>query len=315
MYVQPFHSLGLAAAVALAALLLACGPSADEIDQRVREILTSVPTPSPAAPPSPVPTATPTPTATPQPTATPLVLPPTPTPLVLPPTPTAIVLPPPATLQPTATLQPVNDLSRVHREAWQSVFLIETPSRTGSGWLIEPDLILTNEHVIGRYPQVTIRQAVDPTFTARVVARDSRRDIALLQFDPEAVRLPPNVRPLPLGHISSNNIAQPLMALGYSGVEINGNGTVGPAGANLGVLSQITNFGARSYGSNLIMDVPVDPGDSGGPVLNYRGEVVGMVRAVQEETETGQRVVGTFYAVDIEEIRDALPDLKRGERR
>jgi hypothetical protein len=50
-------------------------------------------------------------------------------------------------------------------------------------------------------------------------------------------------------------------------------------------------------------------------VLNGRGEVVGMSRAVQEWTDQRQRVVGTFYAVHIDEIRTALPSLKQGESR
>lgn len=313
------RSLYLPALLVLASLTLACGPSDQEINQRVaqrvQEILTAVPTPTTAPFPTPLPTSTPVPTATPQPTATPLSLPPTPTPITLPPTPTPITLPSTVTSQPLANLQSTNDMSLVYQNAWRSAFLIESPSRSGSGWLIEPGLILTNDHVIGRYPRVTVRQALDPAFTATVLGRDSLRDIALLQFDPAKVKLPPNTQPLSMGQISNNNIAQPLMALGYSGVEVNGNGTAGPAGANLGVLSQLTDFGSRSYGRNLVMDVPVDPGDSGGPVLNDLGEVVGMVRAVQEETNSGQRVVGTFYAVHIDEIRAALPALKRGESR
>ena len=64
-----------------------------------------------------------------------------------------------------------------------------------------------------------------------------------------------------------------------------------------------------------MMDTPVDPGDSGGPVLNLEGQVVGMVRAVAIETSVGRRIVGTFFAVHIEEIRSALPVLKQGQSR
>jgi putative serine protease PepD len=148
-----------------------------------------------------------------------------------------------------------------------------------------------------------------------VLAKDSLRDIALLQFNIEETRLPAKAGPLPLGQVSNANIAQTVIALGYSGTGVNGNGTAGPVTANVGVLSQVTDFGNRSYGLNLVMDAPVDPGDSGGPVLNHRGEVVGMARAVLERTAQGQRVVGTFYAVHIDEIVRALPALKVGESR
>ena len=47
-------------------------------------------------------------------------------------------------------------------------------------------------------------------------------------------------------------------------------------------------------------------------MFNLDGEAVGMTRAAQVSTGSGQRVVGTFYAVKWEEIRDALPNLKRG---
>lgn len=250
-----------------------------------------------------LPTVTPAPTATAQPTPTPISLPPTPTPIAFP-------LPP--TPQPTATPQPIVDFNSVQEQARASVFVVETRGSIGTGWLIEPGLILTNEHAIEGNRPITIRQAGHPAFTASVVAFDEQRDIALLKFD---ISRAPGAEPLSLGQISSENIAQPLLALGYSTHEVNGDGSVASATANVGVLSQVVDLGNRRQGRNLnlVMDVPVDPGDSGGPVLNGRGEVVGMSRAVLEKTDQGQRVVGTFYAVHIDEIRDALPALKRGE--
>jgi S1-C subfamily serine protease len=304
--------LRLAGLMALTLVVLACGPSDEEIDRRIQEFLSSIPTATPIVFPTPLPTTTPAPTATPQPIPTPI---PTPTPLVFPPTPTPINLPPTPTPQLAAISHTNIDFSQVHHNAWRAVFLIDTPRRKGSGWLIEPGLILTNQHVVADYPRVTVRQSVDPPFTAEIVATDSLRDIALLQFNPAQVQLPPQTEPLPLGQISNDNIAQALMALGYSGARLNGNGNVGPAAANIGVLSQVADFGPGNFGRNLVMDAPVDPGDSGGPVLNANGEVVGMTRAVAEQTVGGQRVVGTFYAVHIDEILASLPALKRGESR
>ena len=60
------------------------------------------------------------------------------------------------------------------------------------------------------------------------------------------------------------------------------------------------------------MDAPVDPGDSGGPVLDRNGMVIGISRAVVVATSSGQRVVGTFLAIAIDEVHRALPDLRAG---
>jgi len=298
------HAMVIAGVASLA--LAACGPSSAEIDrridQRVGEALAQVSTSFPL--PTLLPTVTPAPTVTPQ---------PTPTPVSFPPTPTPVTFPPPPTPQPAATPQPIVNFNSVQAQAQASVFMIETRRSIGTGWLIEPGLILTNEHVIKSFSTVTIRQVKHPAFTATVLASDSRRDIALLSFQPSNALLGPGAAPLPLGTISSDNIAQPLIALGYSNGDVYRDGSVDGATSNVGVLSQVFNFGSQSYGRNLIMDTPIDPGDSGGPVLDGNGEVVGMARAVQETTNQGQRVVGTFYAVHIDEIRAELPALKRGD--
>ena len=237
-----------------------------------------------------VPTATPAPTPTPVvfptplPTATPITLPPTPTPQPAPTPVTFSPTPTPITFPPTPTPQPIVDFNAVYLQTWPSVFLIETPAGSGSGWLIESNLILTNQHVVAGFSMVTVRQSGSPSFAATVLAVDSLRDIALLRFDATNAQLHPRAAPLSLGEISTGDVATSLMALGYSGAGVKDDGTVGAASANVGVLSQIINLRSDSLGLNLIMDAPIDPGDSGGPVLNPEGLVVGMVRAVLERT-------------------------------
>ncbi len=193
--------------------------------------------------------------------------------------------------------------------------MIETRRSRGSGWLIEPGLIITNRHVVEHYRTVTVRQAEDPPFDATVLAVDTPRDIAILQFDPADTPLNEEAEPLPLGSVTSNDIAQELLALGYSTVSPRDDGTAGAASANVGVLSQTVYVDDKKEVKNLLMDAPVDPGDSGGPVFNSQGEVVGMVRAAQTHAAGGKRVVGTFFAVHVDEIRDALPELKQGRSR
>ena len=286
----------------------ATGPSEADVQQivdaRVATAIAEVPTVTPA----PI-TATATPVTFPN-TPTPVTFPntPTPAPTATPqPTPTRIRFPSTATPQP-----PPTDFSDLFAKYVNSVFRIETSSGMGTGWLIEPGLILTNHHVVEGSTIVSVRQNQGSLFTARVLAVDEPRDIALLSIGVSQTFLNPMAKPLPTGLAYTSDIASSMMAMGYSGELIPlEDGAVGPATANIGVLSGIVNFTFFDV-DNLVIDAAVDPGDSGGPVLNLDGEVVGMTRAAQVSSGSGQRVVGTFYAVDWREIRDALPNLKRG---
>ena len=286
----------------------ATGPSEADVQQIVdAQVATAI---------AEVPTVTPAPITA---TATPVTFPNTPTPVTFPNTPTPA---PTATPQPTPTRirfpstatpqPPPTDFSDLFAKYVNSVFRIETSSGMGTGWLIEPGLILTNHHVVEGSTIVSVRLNQGILFTARVRAIDEPRDIALLSFDVSQTFLDPMAKPIPTGDAYTSKIASSMMAMGYSG-ELTPleDGTVGPATANIGVLSAIVNFIFFDV-NNLVIDAAVDPGDSGGPVLNLDGEVVGMTRAAQAYTGSGQRVVGTFYAVAWEEIRDALPNLKRG---
>ena len=207
-----------------------------------------------------------------------------------------------------------SNLTGVYQQAWPAVFYIEPEGgQHGTGWLLEPGVIVTAAHVVSDSAEVTIRQSAAPAFAAMVVGVDKRRDVALLGYDVPATRLGTGAAPLVLGDADINDIAGDLLALGYSGSGVKGDGEVGSPKANAGILSQITNFGAQSYGRNLEMDAPIDPGDSGGPVLNIAGEVVGMVRAAARRTPGGGQVVGTFYAIHADEIRAAVEGIRSRE--
>ena len=312
-FIRVFWAVGVIVILAGTAGCAAAGPSEADIQQivdaRVAIAIAEVPTVTPVpliatATPVTFPnTPTPAPTATPQPTPAPIRFPSTATPQ---PTPTPIRFPSTATPQP-----PPTDFSDVFTKNVNSVFRIETSSGMGTGWLIEPGLILTNHHVVEGSTIVSVRQNEGSLFTARVLAVDQPRDIALLSIGVSQTFLNPMAKPLPTGLAYTSDIASSMMAMGYSGGLIPlEDGTVGPATANIGVLSGLVNF-TFFDADNLVIDAAVDPGDSGGPVLNLDGEVVGMTRAAQVSSG-GQRVVGTFYAVDLREIRDALPHLKRG---
>jgi len=258
-----FRCVALCLLSSIALLSVACSrPNENEelVKERIKEALSALPTAAARVFPTPLPTATPIPTPTPAPTITPVPTAtpqPTATPMTLPPTPTAVAIPS------TPTPRPVVSLSEVYRNTWPSVFFIETPTGHGSGWLVERGLILTNEHVVAGHSEVTVRQPQDEDFEAIVVAFDRLKDIALLQFDADAIELHQGAEPIQLGHITSNNIAESVIGLGYSEGRIKADGTVGSAAANVGVLSQVINFGDSGPGLNLILDAA--HGSTGSP--------------------------------------------------
>ena len=204
-----------------------------------------------------------------------------------------------------------SDLNRIYRDARASVFYIDpTDGHHGTGWLLEPGFIVTVAHVVVGREQVLVRQATAPSFIASIAGLDQRRDMALLRYDVDKAQLEPGAKPLPLGDAGIGDVAKTLLALGYSSSGVKREGTVGSPKANGGILSQITNFGPESFGRNLEMDAAIDPGDSGGPVLDSAGEVIGMIRAAARQSDRGDTVVGTFYAVHTDEIREALKEIR-----
>ena len=317
----------------LAALVVVagCGPSAEEIDATTTaKIATAVaglpaplalptatpitfptplPTPTPIALPTPLPTATPVTFPTPLPTPTALVLPtplPTPTPFTFPtplPTATPITFPTPL---PTATPQVLDpdvgpDVAALYQQVVGSVVYIETPDGIGTGWVVRDGLIVTNQHVVNGQDAVTVRHAFLPPFRAEVMFTDAVIDVAFISYNTATTTL----EPLEMRGVTSDNLGETLLVMGYSNVGVQEDGTVGGAAIKRGVLSQIVNFGEQG-GRRLRIDAAVDPGDSGGPVLDTAGRVVGMSKGVVEVDETGRRIIGIFYAVHTEEIEGLL---------
>ena len=325
---RPRYALGLAVAGMLALVCLAaCGTSEEDVDAKIATAVAdlspgaSVPTATPIVFPTPLPTATPIALPTPLPTATPIALPtplPTATPIALPtplptatpvefptplPTATPVEFPTPLPTATPVTLPPDGeiDVAALYQAVAGSVVYIETPDGFGTGWVVGEGLIATNEHVVRDQEAVTVRHAFLPPFRADVVFADAVLDVAFVAYNAEATAL----EPLPRRAVTSDNLGETLFVMGYSSIGVQENGTVGGAAVKRGVLSQIVGFGDQG-GRQLRIDAVVDPGDSGGPVLDTLGRVVGMSKGVVEIDETGRRIVGIFYAVHTEEIEALL---------
>jgi serine protease Do len=134
----------------------------------------------------------------------------------------------------------------------------------GSGFIVRPDgVILTNAHVVDGASEVTVKLADKREFQARVIGIDKPTDTAVLKI--EAADLPA-VR---LGNPAQTGVGEWVLAIGS------------PFGFENSVTAGIVSAKSRSlpeegYVPFIQTDVAVNPGNSGGPLLNTRGEVIGI---------------------------------------
>ncbi|MFL2639733.1 MAG: serine protease [Dehalococcoidia bacterium] len=195
------------------------------------------------------------------------------------------------------------DFNRIWKDFTPSIFYVQDPATTayGTGWLYKDGIIITVNHVVGSGPSMKVFQMTGLPFVASVVVRDASRDIAVLKFDPGKINLPEGAKPLLVGDIDTGHYASPLMALGYSDRGTLINQSAGRAAANVGVLSQVKIFsqGQSSPIKHIMMDAPIAPGDSGGPVVDTDGMVIGMTRSYSTNP-------GTFFAIHEDVIKESL---------
>jgi serine protease Do len=166
----------------------------------------------------------------------------------------------------------------------------------GSGFVISPDgLILTNAHVVAEAEEVTIRMADGKReFKGKVVGADSRSDIALVKV--EASGLPT----LKLGSTTPVRPGQWVAAIGS------------PFGFSNTITAGIVSATGRNLPNDAFVsfiqtDVAVNPGNSGGPLLNLRGEVIGVNSIIYSRTGG---YMGVSFAIPIEVALDVVKQLQ-----
>ncbi len=161
----------------------------------------------------------------------------------------------------------------------------------GTGFLIDGrGYLVTNAHVLSGKGVVVSRNGED--LTATIAYLDNDRDLALLKIDDAAFK---PVSSLPYSFKKSSfNLGADIYTLGYPRDIIV---------YNSGYISATA--GHDDDSSSLQISLPANPGNSGGPVLNRNGEVVGILSA----RETGSE--GVVFAVKSKGIYDMLEDLKK----
>jgi putative serine protease PepD len=169
----------------------------------------------------------------------------------------------------------------------------------GTGFVVDEEgHIVTNEHVVGNAPSVTVTFADGTKASAELVGTDPSTDLALLRAD-----LPDGLEPLELGSSEDLVVGQQVYAIGNPyGLERSL--TAGIVSA-LDRLIQAPN--GYTIGGAIQTDAAINSGNSGGPLLDEQGRVVGVT--AQIESQTGGNV-GIGYAIPIDLVRTVIEQLQ-----
>ncbi len=167
----------------------------------------------------------------------------------------------------------------------------------GTGFVISEDgYIVTNYHVIENADKVEVRLAKE-RYTAKVVGKDQATDLALLKIDAKQ-----RLTPLPLGDSDKLRVGEWVMAIGDP---LNFDKTV-----TVGVVSAKDRSGltadaaTRSFENFIQTDAAINFGNSGGPLINVNGEVIGINTAMFRPAQN----IG--FAVPVNSLKSILPQLR-----
>jgi len=171
----------------------------------------------------------------------------------------------------------------------------EMPVRgQGSGFIVSADgTILTNAHVVKDAKEVTVKLTDRREFRAKVLGSDEKTDIAVLKIDAK------NLPTLALGNTKDLKVGEWVLAIGS------------PFGFESTVTAGVVSAKGRSlpddsYVPFIQTDVAVNPGNSGGPLLNTRGEVVGINSQIYSRSGGYQ---GVSFAIPIDvavQVKDQI---------
>jgi S1-C subfamily serine protease len=166
-----------------------------------------------------------------------------------------------------------------------SVVVIHADNKLGAGVFIDQNHILTAEHVIDAVNSVTVTTLAGNTYAANVVAVDKDKDLALLGVKANGEK----IRPIPFA--AAYTIGQTAIAIGH------------PDGLNYSVSKGIISNADRkldSSGAKLIqIDTAISPGNSGGPLVDAAGNLIGIVDA----KINAKASEGLGFAISLDDIK------------
>lgn len=165
----------------------------------------------------------------------------------------------------------------------------------GSGFIVDKDgIVITNAHVVGKADEILVQLADRRELPAKLIGKDDRSDVAVLQIDAKSL---PAVR---IANVDELKVGQWVMAVGSPfGLDYT---------ATQGIISSLgRNLPSDNYTPFIQTDAAVNPGNSGGPLFNTKGEVIGINSQIY--TSTGS-YAGVSFAIPIDLAMDVVDQIK-----
>ncbi len=182
----------------------------------------------------------------------------------------------------------------------------------GSGFVIDGDgRIATNAHVITNGKGANIKEAKEVyvqfpdgnQVPAKIIGYDPNADVGLVQVNPKGL----NLVPLGLGHTGAVQVGDPVAAIGSPFGEENSL-SVGVVSAKNRTIQALTDF---SIGDAIQTDAAINRGNSGGPLLDAHGRVIGINSQIRS---SGGGSVGVGFAVSVDTIRNSIEQIRADGR-
>jgi S1-C subfamily serine protease len=206
----------------------------------------------------------------------------------------------------TPAVQPATNgsdetIAAIYRNAAPGVVTVTRGNGQGSGFVIDRQgYILTNAHVVDASGAINVSFSNGDRVDAQLVGADQSTDVAVLKVNEPSDAL----RPIPLGTSASVQVGDPVVAIGN------------PFGYDRTITSGIVSAVARQIESpngypinNAIQtDAAINHGNSGGPLLNMQGEVIGISSQIADSGVNAN--VGVGFAIPIDLVKSVAADLR-----
>ncbi len=171
---------------------------------------------------------------------------------------------------------------------------------SGSGVIVSDDgYIVTNNHVVEDAAEVKVTLEDNRSYTAKVIGTDPTTDLALIKIEEE------NLEFLPYGNSDEVVVGQWVLAVGnpFNLTSTVTAGIVSAKARNIGILRDENNLQIESF---IQTDAAVNPGNSGGALINTSGQLVGINTAIASSTGS---YTGYSFAVPVNLVKKVIDDL------